>query len=251
MVTLTIDGKVVTAEPDTYLLGAARSVGIDIPAVCAHGAVEPFSACRLCMVEIQKPGWTDDWTKLVASCAYPVEEGLKVWTASERVIRVRKTLLELLLARCPESDVVREWAARYGVDKTDFVSRTPADLCILCATCTRICAVMGAGAISTNQRGTAKRVGAPFGEPVDCVGCLSCAHNCPTGHIKFQETETTRKIWNRTFELQTCTVCGKAHVTREQVAFYVKKHGLPEEHFDVCDACKQVRTAEIFGGLVG
>ena len=249
MVTLTINGKTVEAEEGTFVLAAARNLGIDIPAACAHGAVEPFSACRLCMVEIQKKGWTDDWTKMVASCIYPVEEGLKVWTDSERVIRVRKTLFELLLARCPESDVVRDWAKQYGVESTDFTDRKPADKCILCATCTRVCAKMGASAISTNQRGTQKRVGAPFGEPKDCIGCLSCAHNCPTGHIQFKETEDSRKIWNKNFEMAKCSECGVAHVTKEQVAHYVKTNGLSEDHFLICDECKQKRTADVFAGL--
>lgn len=246
---MTIDGKTVQAEEGTYLLAAARTLGIDIPAVCAHGAVEPFSACRLCMVEIRKPGWDEDWTKLVASCAYPVEEGLSVFTASERVLRVRKTLLDLLLARCPESEVVQQWARQYGVGDTSFTPRTPADLCILCATCTRVCAKMGAAAIATNLRGTKKRVGAPFGEPIDCIGCLSCAHNCPTGHIKYTEDEDGRKIWNKSFEMKKCAECGKAHVTNEQVGFYCEKNALPEEHFDLCDDCKQKRTAATFAEL--
>jgi Fe-S-cluster-containing hydrogenase component 2 len=110
-----------------------------------------------------------------------------------------------------------------------------------------VCEKVGASAISTNQRGATKRVGAPFGEASDCIGCLSCALNCPTGHIRYNEEGDQRKIWNKPFEMMKCTECGKAHVTKDQVAFYVKKHELPEEHFTICDDCKQKKTAEIFG----
>ena len=249
MVSLTIDGRAVQAEEGSFLLSVARDMGIEIPALCAHGAVEAFSACRLCMVEIQKKNWTDDWTKLVASCVFPVEEGLKVWTASKRVLQSRKSLLELLLARCPESDVVADLAAKYGVSGTDYVGRKHSDKCILCATCTRICEEVGAAAITTNQRGVKKRVGPPFGEAVDCIGCLSCAHNCPTGHIQWQDLGNARKIWNRTFEMASCRECGKAHITKEQLRFYSELYRLPEDHFLICDECKQKKTAEVFSGL--
>jgi len=251
MVTLTIDGKTVQAEQGSYVLASARALGIDIPSVCAHGAVEPFSACRLCMVEIRKKGWDADWTKLVASCAYPVEEGLEVFTSTDRVIKVRRMLLELLLARCPESEAVKEWAQRYGVETTRFQERARPDLCILCNTCTRVCEKLGASAICASQRGKTKRVGPPFGDkPSDCIGCLACALNCPTGQIRYEDGPERRKIWGKTFELQKCPECGKAHITKEQTEFYVERHGLPEEHFLTCDACKNKKAAEVFSELM-
>ena len=249
-VTMTIDGRQVEVPADSYLLGAIRQLGIEVPALCHHAAVDPFAACRLCMVEIRKEGWDEDWTKMVASCAFPVENGLTVLTASPRVQRVRRVLFEMLLARCPESEVVRDLASSYGVSTTPFEKRAHPDRCILCGTCTRVCDKLGASAISTNQRGVAKRVGSPFGEkPVDCIGCLSCALNCPTGHITYSETDDARKIWNRSFPLQRCEGCGIAHVTREQVEFTMERHGLPVEHFSLCETCKQARTAQVFAGL--
>ena len=95
---LTIDGKVLLAEEGKTLLEVARANSIDIPTLCYHPALEPFGACRLCIVEITIRGRK----RLVTSCNYPAEEGLEVYTASEGVIEARKWLLEVLLARCPK-----------------------------------------------------------------------------------------------------------------------------------------------------
>jgi NADH dehydrogenase/NADH:ubiquinone oxidoreductase subunit G len=249
MIKLVIDGKSVEVSEGTTILAAARKLGIEIPAVCAHAGLDTFSACRLCTVEIRKKGWTDDYSKMVASCAFPVENDMKVFTASEGVIKIRKTLLDLMMARCPDSEVVKKWALEYGIKETSFEDRKPADKCILCGTCTRVCEKVGSCAISTNQRGATKRVGAPFGEATDCIGCLSCALNCPTGHIKYTDDGNVRKIWNKTFEMKKCTECGKAHITVAQVAYYVKLHSLPEEHFLICDDCKQAKIADVFASI--
>jgi bidirectional [NiFe] hydrogenase diaphorase subunit len=112
MVNLIIDGKNVTAKKDTMVLEAARSVGVDIPTLCAHEAVSRAGSCRLCVVEIKK----GNRTRIVTSCLYPVEEGLIVSTKTERVLNVRRLVLELLLARCPRSEVLQNLARELGVD---------------------------------------------------------------------------------------------------------------------------------------
>src|SRR3972149_9961827 len=95
-VTLRIDDKEIRAKEGATILDVARKMGIDIPTLCYSSALEPFGACRLCSVEIvDKRGRK----RIVTSCNYPVEEGLVVYTGSEKVLKTRKLLLELLLAR--------------------------------------------------------------------------------------------------------------------------------------------------------
>ena len=96
---LVIDGKNVVAKEGMSVLQAANSVGIHIPTLCYHKMLEPYGGCRLCTVEITSRGRS----KLLTACTYPVEESLEVKTRSEKVMNARKMLLELLLARCPES----------------------------------------------------------------------------------------------------------------------------------------------------
>jgi len=90
-----IDGIKVKAKEGDTLLDAAQDAGIFIPTLCHHEKLEPFGGCRLCIVEVEVKGWT----KLVVSCVYPVEEGIIVRTRSEKVDRIRKTIIELLMAQ--------------------------------------------------------------------------------------------------------------------------------------------------------
>jgi len=128
---LEIDGKAVEAEKGSTILDAAKSIGIDIPTLCYHPALEPFGACRLCSVEIEKRGRK----KIVTACNYPVEDGLTVNTKSPEIIEIRKMLLELLLARCPEEGRIRRLAHEYGVMRPRFELED--ERCILCGLCTR------------------------------------------------------------------------------------------------------------------
>src|SRR4030065_1025433 len=107
MVNLIIDGKTITANKGAMVLEVARSNGIDIPTLCAHESVSRSGACRLCVVEIKK----GNRTRIVTSCLYAAEDGLIVDTKSERVQNVRRLVMQLLLARCPESHVLPQIAA--------------------------------------------------------------------------------------------------------------------------------------------
>ncbi|MCF8033367.1 MAG: (2Fe-2S)-binding protein [Desulfarculaceae bacterium] len=182
MLNLTIDGKKVQAEAGWTLLDTARQHHIEIPTLCYHEAVEPFGACRLCVVELRQ----GDNSRLVASCVYPAEEGLEVHTMSEKVKNVRRWILEMLLSECPASEAVREMAAEYGVDSTRFEVRNPEEECILCGLCVRACAqVVGANAISTVGRGAQKEIGSPYLIPGEaCVACGTCVTVCPTGAMR-------------------------------------------------------------------
>jgi len=99
MINLTINRLNVSVEKGTTILEAAQSVGFPIPTLCHKEGLTPYGACRLCVVEIGE----GDRAKLVSSCTYPAEEGLKVRTASSRVLRARKMILELMLASSPQS----------------------------------------------------------------------------------------------------------------------------------------------------
>ncbi len=247
MPTVTIDGRRVTVREGAYVLEAARLAGARIPTLCHHEAVEPIGACRLCVVDIWKPGWDADSFRLVASCLYPVEEGLVVHTATPRVMETRRVALDLLLARCPETPLVRDLAREYGIEETTYRQRENPDDCILCGLCTRICDKVGPAAISTQSRGVLREVAPPFFEaPPDCIGCGACAEVCPTGHIKVTEDGFTRTIWGKTFEMLRCPSCGRAYLTRAQ-AEWMAGRGMPVE--PLCDSCKRRRTAEVAASL--
>jgi NADH dehydrogenase/NADH:ubiquinone oxidoreductase subunit G len=249
MATMTINGKTVKAREGTYLLEAARTAGFEIPTLCHFEGLEPWGGCRLCLVDITREGW-DGWCKMVVSCLYPVEEGLIVLTDTERVRETRKVVLDLLLARCPEAPLVRRLAARHGIEQTSYkVSDEPTD-CILCSLCTRVCDHIGVSAIATMSRGAGREVAPPFNEaPPDCIGCLSCAEICPTDCIPYESSDVTRKIWGKEFEMLRCARCGRAHITRDQAAYYDGKNGVPASYYELCDACKRKQQAEVYDNL--
>ena len=182
MIQFTINDQQVEAQPGWTVLEAAREHGIDIPTLCYHEAVAPSGACRLCMVEL-KDG---NWSKLVASCIYPVAEGIHIYTETERVHNVRRWIFEMLLATCPASPEISALAERYGVTATRFTSADPDRTCMVCGLCSRVCEeVVGLSAISTVDRGVHKKVSSPFLRPTDiCVACGSCVTICPTGAMQ-------------------------------------------------------------------
>src|SRR5512143_2184394 len=104
MIPITINGIPFVVEPGTTLLDDSTFLGIPIPTLCHQEGLSPYGACRLCLVEIG----TGSRTKLVSSCTYPVEPGLRVRTGSARVLRARRMILELLLASCPQSKVIQD-----------------------------------------------------------------------------------------------------------------------------------------------
>ncbi|KJS32878.1 MAG: ferredoxin [Desulfatitalea sp. BRH_c12] len=182
MITFKINDQEVSARPGWTVLETAREHDIDIPTLCFHPAVSASGACRLCMVELRE----GSWSKLVASCIYPVAEGLQVFTETERVRNVRRWVFEMLLAACPASPEIARMAAKHGVTSTRFESHDPEQTCMVCGLCARVCEeVVGLSAIATVDRGVHKRVGAPFAKPTDvCVACGSCVTICPTGAMQ-------------------------------------------------------------------
>jgi heterodisulfide reductase subunit A len=183
MITFKLNDREVVAEEGQTILEVAQRYNIHIPTLCYHKALTPAGACRLCTVEV----FDGRRTRLVTSCNYPVWRGMEVQTDSERVIRGRRMIVELLLARCPNVKVLEDLAKEYGIEKPRF--ETEADDCILCGLCSRMCEErMGVSAISLTGRGVELKVDTPFHLHSEvCRTCGACASVCPTGHIKLKD----------------------------------------------------------------
>ena len=244
MVKININGRDFEAEPCQTVLSVAQSAGIDIPTLCHTEAVADYGACRMCLVEIERRGRK----RLVTACLYPVEEGLRVITDSERVKKVRRTIIELLLARCPESDAIKDMAAGMGVTESRFSIEDEKGNgnCILCGLCTRVCAeVVGASAISLVNRGTGREVALPFyDEAGSCIACGSCAYICPTGAITLVDAGNKRIIsWPKgtvDFPMKQCARCGSHYAPVKQVEYMAQKAGLSPTEFEYCPDCRKL-----------
>jgi NADH dehydrogenase/NADH:ubiquinone oxidoreductase subunit G len=177
---LQIDGKEVKAREGMTVLEAAQAAGISIPTLCHHEKLEPFGGCRICIVEVEDRGWT----KLVVSCVYPVEKGLVVRTRSEKVDRIRKTILELLLAHAPDAFELQDLAQEYGADKNRFGKE--ASFCIHCGLCVRYCAeVKKKHAVGFVDRGIRKEISfIPEIAAKECWDCKECFPLCPTSALQ-------------------------------------------------------------------
>ena len=173
---LHIDGKEVSVREGMTLLEAARSAGISIPTLCYHEKLEPFGGCRLCIVELESRGGT----RLVVSCVYPVEKNLVVRTRSPKVDRIRKMILQLLLAHAPDAFDLQDLAREYGADKDLFEKE--ASFCIHCGLCVRYCAeVKKKNAVGFIDRGIRKEICfIPEIASKECWNCKECFPLCPT-----------------------------------------------------------------------
>jgi len=182
MITFKLNGKDVQAEEGEFILQVADKYGAGIPTLCHHKALEPAGMCRLCTVEL----FDGRRTRFVTACNYPVWAGMEVNTDSEAVHQVRRLIVELLFARCPDVPVIKELAAGYNIEEPRFKKKD--NDCILCGLCVRICEKMGNSAIALTGRGVDIKVDTPFHEQTDtCMACGACASVCPTGHIKLED----------------------------------------------------------------
>jgi bidirectional [NiFe] hydrogenase diaphorase subunit len=180
MIELTINGLNVAVEKGATLLEAAQFLGFPIPTLCHLEGLSPYGACRLCVVEISE----GPKARLVTSCTFKAEEGLKVRTGSSRVMRARKMILELLLASCPQSKTIQDMASAYEVKQQRF--RQEYEDCILCGLCVRMCEEqMMAKAIGFRGRGTSRSIGTPFDIRSEvCRLCGGCLYICPACQLR-------------------------------------------------------------------
>ena len=246
MVTITINKNQYQAPEGEILLLTAMRERIDIPHLCYEKALDPYGACRLCMVEIVTCGKTE----MTPACTVRILNGLEILTDTPEVIRHRSLLFELYLAEAPKSEVLKELAEKYGVTKTRFLKKVVYDdplqgKCILCGLCVRVCnEIMGACAINFINRGPYSVVNTPFfDENPECTGCMACAGICPTKAIEVKDTGDMRimKSWSGTgIKLAECIVCGKyyAPLGLTNSIYANLDPGLNDELKNVCPACR-------------
>jgi coenzyme F420 hydrogenase subunit beta len=175
MTRIRIDGIDFDAPDGWTILEAARYLGLEIPTLCHHEGLSPWGGCRLCLVEIRH----GENSKLVTSCTYPAEEGLVVRTSTEKIIRIRKIILELLISQCPTSKALQDLASSMALKRVRFAPKW--ENCIYCGLCIRMCnEQMMARAIGFSNRGREIRIATPFQENSDeCRKCGGCIYVCP------------------------------------------------------------------------
>jgi len=192
MINLILNGMEVRAEEGQTILEVAKFYGLEIPTLCYNEGLSVYGGCRLCLVEIGEA----PRTKLVSSCTYPAEEGLVVHTDTRRVLETRKMMIELMLSVAPNSKIIQDLAAKFGVTQQRFKTRN--EECILCGLCVRMCAEqMGAKAIGFQNRGYKKKISTPFDIKSDvCRLCGACMYICPACQLRCQGPNPDTDICN-------------------------------------------------------
>lgn len=214
--TLFIDGKEVEFTDEPNLLEVIRKAGLNVPTFCYRPDLTTFGACRMCVVEVEGRG-------IQSSCTMPPEAGLKIYINTDRTRRIRKTVLELLLANhdkscltCEKSGKceLQKYAEEYGIRKIRYPDKAEEDYlpiddsspslvrdpnkCILCGACVRACSeFQGHSVLGFANRGSKTVVqpmnGRPLGQ-VDCVNCGQCAAVCPTGALTIKSD--IENVWS-------------------------------------------------------
>lgn len=266
-ITVKINGKECEARTGEYLLEVARRNQILIPSFCHHDALPGLGCCRVCVVEINEGGKN----RVVVSCVYPLSRDSEVFTESEKIRGIRRTILSMLRGRAPEGSRIVSLCKMYGVPDEDRYAPLPAagagdsaknrmaSACILCGLCVEACSKLGTGAISAVGRGTGKKISTPYDEaPADCSGCGSCAAVCPTGAIECAGDGESRLIWGKTFDLVRCENCGRPFATREELAHSAGRMaaesgdaGPPEPVAALCENCRRKKTGDVMAGAFG
>lgn len=205
IVNIALNGRKRKAKRGQSILEAARDHGVKIPTLCYHEALEPIGSCRLCVVEVTSSGRT----RTMASCVTPVEEGLVVRTATPKIVEVRRMIMRLLLARCPNIEIIKRTARDLGVRTNPFPKYD--EDCYLCGMCVRACAeIVGVGAIGFAYRGPKSEVLPPFGqESIACIGCGTCTTICPARTFDLAKV-LARRSMHRTGgaeDVLRCTIC--------------------------------------------
>ncbi len=254
---LIIDRQGIEVSAGSTVLHAIQSAGIPLPTLCYWEGLPPYGACRLCLVEVIEP-----FHQVIASCAYPAEDGLLIDTHGSRAVALRNLMLEFMLARCPTSDVIRSLASEAGVTSTRFTSDAqPNELCILCGLCVRVCReLVGAAAIGFIGRGDQREVGSPFHLQAEaCIGCGACAAVCPTGAVKIEDVDGQRILhsWNTRVPLKPCPECGQPFAPEPMIFLrdlvetseYLSHQETGAVPWGICPACRRKQAAAHFQPL--
>jgi NADH dehydrogenase/NADH:ubiquinone oxidoreductase subunit G len=227
MIPFMIDGQSVEGKEGGNVLEVALDAGIDIPHLCYHESVKSYGACRLCLVEVVRRGRS----RMTTSCTYPVLEGIEVLTRTDKVLRARRMIIELILAMCPGDKLIQDMAREMGVHEVRFKQEDKD--CILCGLCARVCEeVVGASAIQFAFRGDRREMIPPFlGEAMNCIACGACVVACPVD-------ERTILRWKRTLKMKQCKICGNYFAPWFQLEKFKEQAKLPKDFFDVCYTCR-------------
>ena len=236
MIPFVIDGQPVEGREGGSVLEVALDSGVEIPHLCYNESVKPYGACRLCLVEVVRNGRS----RMTTACTYPVIKGIEVLTRTEKVLRARRMIIELILAMCPGDKLIQDMAREMGVYEVRF-KKEDKD-CILSCLCGRVCdEVVGAHAIQFAFRGDRKEMVPPFGEEaMNCIACGACVIVCPVDVIRMKEEGDERTIirWKRTLKMKKCKVCGNYFAPWFQLEKFKEQVKLPKDFFDVCYTCR-------------
>jgi iron-only hydrogenase group A len=213
---LEVNGRTIEAGKGETILSALNRNGMHVPTICSMKDLSPSGACRMCVVEVEGRD------NLVPSCSFPIEEPMKILTHSPRVLRARKTNVELLLSNHPDDCLycerngscelqslsedlnIRERRipgkrSPHKIDKSSpAIVRDPAK-CILCGRCVRVCEeIMSTSSFDFAHRGNELKISTTLGKPLNysnCTSCGQCLIACPTGalieHVQFPELESS------------------------------------------------------------
>ena len=174
-VTLTIDGAKLRAIQGTSVLDVALEYGICIPHLCHMPGLNAIGACRICIVEVVRHGRS----KVTASCTLEAEEGMIILAHSEKIMKARRNIAEMLVAEAPNSRAIQDVAVRCGVKNVryPFENRD----CVLCGKCVRACSELWRSkSLGFVGRGSERHVSLPFDKrPTYCKRCNACIDLCP------------------------------------------------------------------------
>lgn len=238
MITIYINDRAVSAEPEATVLQVARSHGFPIPTLCHHPALKPSGSCRLCGVAVEKV--TGEKT-IMLSCLLKVKPGMRIWTEGPEVRQARAKALLKLIAMAPMSERIRHIAEKEGVE----LPPAP-DGCIRCRLCIRVCKeIIGQEALRM-EKIDGRQLVVP--DPGRCIGCGTCANICPTQAISVGEESGMRTVSIRgevfgRHPLLRCQGCGRYYATEKQIRLMEERtapHPQVKEHHNYCANCAKL-----------